>query len=347
MGIQQPPPLTAGLSLYAPSLHVRRRLPMLLNLADIPYQVQREALWIERRDVHRLQDLLDVLSSVERSELLAAPCEHAQAQPDALQTKRLEEWTLRLQTDWFFPATDHLQFHLQPIMDLRSGGVYGYEALVRADWHGELIDAGRLLNAAAAHGQSRAFDAQARRGAIRQAYPLLQAGEILSLNFAPGVVYNPDVCLQTTFQACRDVGADFRRLLFEVTESEAFPDLRLLQRILERYRAEGAQVALDDLGAGFTSLDYLEQLRPDVVKLDRALIRELHGGDPRVPLILALVRYAHDLGIRVVAEGVETEGEFRLVRELGVDYAQGFFLARPASQPAGLLGECLSAWQRP
>jgi EAL domain-containing protein (putative c-di-GMP-specific phosphodiesterase class I) len=309
--LQAPARFTGGLSLYSHSVHIRRRVPILLGLADIPYNVQGDALWIAPADLHRLSDLLDVLTYVERAALLAAPCPDPQSQSDAWQTARLEDWVLKLQTDWFYPASEHLVFHLQPIMDLRRGTVYGHEALVRAAWQGTLIGAGPLLQAAAAHGQSKAFDAQARRQAIRQVYPHLQPGEILSLNFAPDVVYKPDVCLQTTFQACRDVGADFTQLLFEVTQSEAFPDLCLLQRILERYRA---------------------------------LIHALHGSDARVPLILALIRYAHDLGIRVIAEGVETASEFRLIRELGADYAQGFFLARPAPTPAGLSRDCLAAW---
>ncbi|MPY66381.1 EAL domain-containing protein [Deinococcus sp. SDU3-2] len=256
----------------------------------------------------------------------------------------LERWVQRLSSDWFFGASGRLCFHLQPIVNLTGGEVYGYEALVRAEGEEGLIGAGALLQAAEAHGQSRAFDAQARRGAIRQTYPQLAPGQVLFINFAPGVVYNPDVCLQTTFQTCREVGADFSRLLFEVTESEAFPDLGLLRRILSRYRAEGAQVALDDLGAGHTSLTYLAELRPDVVKLDRALISGLHAHDRRTPLVLALIEYAHDLGIRVVAEGIETATELQMVRELGADYAQGHFLGRPAPAPAGVTPDAARLW---
>ncbi|MFB9995405.1 EAL domain-containing protein [Deinococcus oregonensis] len=259
----------------------------------------------------------------------------------------LEQWVRRLGSPWFQEASEHLQFHFQPIVQLSSGQVYGYEALVRAQWDGYFFGAGALLDAAAAHGQARAFDALARRSAILQGYPKLGADQVLFLNFAPGVIYNPDVCLQTTYAACREVGADLSRLLFEVIESEAFPDLRLLDRILERYRAEGAQVALDDLGAGHTSLTYLTELKPDVVKLDRALISGLHGSDPRVPLVSALVNYAHDLGIRVVAEGIETAQELHLITELGTDLAQGYYLGRPVPQPVGLSPQGAAHWTRP
>ncbi|MDP9766082.1 EAL domain-containing protein [Deinococcus enclensis] len=342
--LRPPDALPAGLYLHSPAHHVRQLLKRAMRDQGIPHQDSPAGVFLPHPDADILAALLGAFTPTERAELLAAPATTPGGPPDAWQASPLERWAQQLGTPWFFPAAEQLRFHLQPIADLRSGRVYGYEALVRADWQGDLIGAGPLLQAAAAHGQARAFDALARRGAIRQAYPHLKPGEVLFINFAPGVIYNPDVCLQTTFQACREVGADFSRLLFEVTESEAFPDLNLLQRILERYRAEGAQVALDDLGAGHTSLSFLDMLRPDIVKLDRALISGVRDDDPRVLLIQALIRYAHDLGIRVVAEGVETESELRLLKELGADYAQGYFLGRPAPVPGGLSAQSAGLW---
>lgn len=332
------------LSVHAASRHLQRRLALLLAAHELPLEVRDDAFVIASDAFGHLEQLLAGLSHTERSGVLALPW--MGGRPETWQVAPLEGWVQRLASGWFAGASGHLCFHLQPIVALGSGQVYGYEALVRAQWEGRLIGAGPLLQAAAAHGQTRGFDAQARRSAIRQAYPQLGPEEVLFINFAPGVVYNPDICLQTTFETCREVGADFSRLLFEVTESEAFPDLRLLGAILERYRAEGAQVALDDLGAGHTSLTYLSELRPDLVKLDRDLVRGLHGADPRVALVTALIHYAHDLGIRVVAEGIETVGELQMVADLGADYAQGYFLGRPAPGAAGLSAEAALHWTR-
>ena len=90
------------------------------------------------------------------------------------------------------------------------------------------------------------------------------------------------------------------------------------------------------MGSGHTSLLYLSALQPDYVKLDRGLLSGLSPDDPRVPLLGAMIRYAHDLGIRVIAEGVESRAELEIVHNLGADFAQGYFLARPAPRPAGL-----------
>lgn len=328
--------------LRARSPHLQRKLALLLAAHEVPVSQQNGAFAVTAEAFACLEPLLAALSQTERPDVLALPCSGGQLDP--WRVAPLEQWVRQLSSGWFEVASQHLHFHLQPIAELASGQVYGYEALVRAYREDEVIGAGALLQAAAAHGQSRAFDAYARRAAIQQVYPQLDSPQVLFINFAPGVVYDPAICLQTTFETCREIGADFSRLLFEVTESEAFPDLRLLRAILERYRAEGAQVALDDLRAGHTSLTYLSELRPDLVKLDRDLVRGLHAADPRVPLVSALIRYAHDLGIRVVAEGIETAEELQLVADLGSDYAQGYFLGRPTAQPSGLTAQAAAYW---
>ncbi|AZI44422.1 EAL domain-containing protein [Deinococcus psychrotolerans] len=256
----------------------------------------------------------------------------------------LHIWAERLDSHWFESATQNLVFYGQPIVEVRTGEVVAYEALVRARLGQELIGAGPLLKAAVAHDQLRAFDALARTTAIRQLYGKLESSQSLFINFSPGVIYNPDICLQTTFQACREVGADFSRLVFEITEGEDFPDLQLLRSILERYRREGARVALDDLGSGRTSLSYLAELKPDIVKLDRALIQGLEHSTPAFRLVRSLVEYAHDLGIQVVAEGIEEPEELAAVRETGVDLVQGYYLGRPAELLSGLSLKATDWW---
>ncbi|MBZ9751050.1 EAL domain-containing protein [Deinococcus sp. HMF7604] len=290
-----------------------------------------------------LRALLELAGPSAQTELLATPA-LTSGQPDPWAVRPLAVWLNRLETPWYADALKTLTFDLQPIVALGTGAVTGYEALVRAPHRGQRLGAGELLRAAESHGHLRAFDALARREAIRQATPQLTQDQQLFINFAPGVVYNPDVCLQTTFAACREAGADFGRLVFEVTESEQFPDLDMLRRILTRYRAEGARVALDDLGAGHTSLTYLAALRPDIVKLDRDLSANLHGNDPRVDLVAALIRYAHELEIEVVAEGIETVDVLKLVTALGADYAQGYVLGRPAPEPLPLRAEAAVLW---
>ena len=314
------------LLVQATSAHVRRRLSGLLGGAT-PYQ----GAYRLSGDDGALRALGAALSVAERAEVRVVPVREDQVL--FWEAQSLDACLSRLDSPWFARAAERLHFELQPIVRLAGGAVYGHEALVRAELEGRRFGAGALLDAAAAHGRARAFDARARVEAIGQAYPLLPAAQKLFINFAPGVVYNPRVCLATTFAACRAVGADFSRLVFEVTESEAFPDLALLGEILQAYRAQGARVALDDLGAGHTGLLYLRELRPDLVKLDRGLVVDLHPRDPRFALVGSLIAYAHALEIEVVAEGIETAAELEAVRALGADYAQGYLLGRPQRRP--------------
>lgn len=335
------PNTIVSFAVHAASRHLQQRLSVLLHVHEIPVQSFGQALKIELHDAARLRALLDGLTDVDQLGIYATPC--TTEGPEYWSVKPLRVWAERLETSWFEAATRNLVFFAQPIVELQAGRVVGYEALVRAQLDGTLIGAPALLGAAVAHDQMRAFDALARTTAIEQLYSRLDPSQSLFINFAPSVVYNPDICLQTTFQACRAVNADFSRLVFEITEGEAFPDLRLLKSILERYRQEGARVALDDLGSGHTSLSYLAELRPDIVKLDRGLVRGLHCSEPTFRLVRSLIEYAHDLGIQVVAEGIEQAEELAAVQEAGADLVQGYFLGRPAVDLKGLSPEA-SAW---
>ncbi|UWX63338.1 EAL domain-containing protein [Deinococcus rubellus] len=233
------------------------------------------------------------------------------------------------ETAWFPESLGTLHMAFQPVFDLGSGAVFGHEALVRAQLGERLIGAGELLSAALAHGGLHLFDRLARQLAIHQGAALTEGGGHLLINFMPGVVYDPEVCLGSTFAAGLENGIDPARLIFEVVETEAFPDLEVLQKVLDRYRREGMRVALDDLGAGHSSLIYLESLRPDLVKLDKSLLLGLTLADPRAELVDALIRYAHQLGVQVVAEGLETGADLAVAVALGADLGQGHRLGHP------------------
>ena len=323
-----------GLAVFARVRHVRHHLAQLLGERPELMRTQGDVLLLRGDLVPLLRQLGEALTYTQRQEARAAPwdgdtIDYANGAP-------LDVWADRLDSPWFSTAATAMYFMLQPIVALATGEVHGQEALVRGRIGERELSAGELLQAAAAHEQMAAFDARARSQAIVQAYPRLAGGERLFVNFSPTVVYDPEICLGATFRTCVETGADVRRLVFEVTEAHAFPDLTLLKGIVDRYRREGAAVALDDMGSGHTSLLYLDMLRPDYVKLDRGLLSGIHDGDPRVALVGAMIRYAHDLGIRVIAEGLETVTELEIVHALGADYAQGYFLARPAREPPPL-----------
>jgi len=224
-----------------------------------------------------------------------------------------------------------LMAYFQPIVDLRRGKVFAFEALMRAEIDGRLVAAGEIIDAARAHQATFQFDRLARIAAIRQGAEQIQSGEKLFINFSPSVIYDPAVCLRTTWEVADEVGFDPTSLVFEVVESEAFPDISHLRRILDAYRDKGAQMALDDLGSGHTALHYIDSLRPDLIKLDRNLLPT----DPErtnLSLLRGLVDYAHSHGIRVLAEGVETEAQKEIVTGLKMDYAQGWYFGRPAGE---------------
>ena len=149
------------------------------------------------------------------------------------------------------------------------------------------------------------------------------------INFNPPAIYDPVYCLRSAFHAAERAVIDPSRVIFEVVETVHVDDPDRLVDILAHYRQAGFRVALDDVGAGFSSLNLLVRLRPDIIKLDKALIRGVDRDPFRAAIAAKLLEAARELGVRTVAEGVETMGELEWLRAWGGDLVQGYLIARP------------------
>lgn len=226
-------------------------------------------------------------------------------------------------------VADGLTMAFQPIVDVRSRKIFAHEALVRgADGR----SAAEVLRDVDEKGRY-AFDQACRIVAIRTAANVQPPG-LLSINFLPNAVYNPEHCLQATFAAAAAVGWPLERVIFEVTEHEEIVDHDHLVGILRAYNAHGFLTAIDDFGAGFAGLNLLADFQPDLVKLDIGLVRGLPVSRPRQVIVRAMVDICAQLGIRPLAEGVETVDECHALADLGIDLQQGFLFARPATEAA-------------
>ena len=215
----------------------------------------------------------------------------------------------------------------QPIVDVCEGRVWGYEALVRgAD--GE--SAASVLNQLA-DDQLYRFDQAARVLAIETAGRLFDdPAARLSINFMPNAVYEPRACIQKSLAAARRASFPPRNLMFEFTENERIADPAHVETIVRAYKELGFWTALDDFGAGYAGLSLLARLQPDLIKVDMELVRDIDASQPKQAIVAGVAAIARQLGIALLAEGVETEAELIVLRAAGITLFQGYYFARPA-----------------
>jgi EAL domain-containing protein (putative c-di-GMP-specific phosphodiesterase class I) len=159
---------------------------------------------------------------------------------------------------------------------------------------------------------------------------LLEGAARLSINFLPNAVYEPKACIQLTLKTAQAIDFPTDRLIFEFTENEEMADPAHVGRIVDSYRLMGFGTALDDFGAGYAGLNLLARFRPDIIKLDMDLVRDLDASLPKRIIIDSVVKMCAQLGVGVIAEGIETQAELDALRALGVRFIQGFLFAKPA-----------------
>ena len=212
----------------------------------------------------------------------------------------------------------------QPIVDVQERRIAAHEALVR----GPNGEAAADVLAQVTNKNLYAFDQACRTRAIALASNLGMDCR-LSINFLPNAVYEPRACIRATLEAAAKTGFDPRRLTFEIVETEAIADTPHLLAIISEYRRHGFQVALDDFATGYSALARLADLKPDIVKLDRALIRDCDRDPIRLAIVAGMLSLGEAVGIQIIVEGVETAGEFEALRAAGARFMQGFYFARP------------------
>ncbi|WP_151705112.1 EAL domain-containing protein [Nitrincola alkalilacustris] len=222
----------------------------------------------------------------------------------------------------------------QPIIDVRNQQIFAQEALVRGE-QGE--SAGEVLGRISDK-NVHSFDQLCRVTAITTA-ARLGLDTRVSINFLPNAIYKPETCIARTLEAARKFSVPSHNIMFEVAEHERITSHSLLLEVFECYKAEGFLTAIDDFGQGYAGLNLLADFQPDYIKLDRQLISFIDQNRARQVIVKGIVSVAEELGIGVIAEGIEREEEHCFLVDQGVYLMQGYLYQRPALEQLMGIGQ--------
>lgn len=220
----------------------------------------------------------------------------------------------------------------QPIISLRNGEAFGYEALTRLPvnpWFGGPME---LFRYAEENGAVYRLDRVARELAIDGCLRL-GSDQKLFINVMAQIMEDPRFSPGRTISLLEEHHLSPRQVVFEITERNSIEDYPSVKRALEHYRSQGYRIAIDDVGAGYSSLQSIVELRPDYMKVDRSIIQHIHNDDVKEHILTTLQEVAGKIGSELIAEGIETGEELDKLVKMGVPYAQGYWLGRPAPFP--------------
>jgi EAL domain-containing protein (putative c-di-GMP-specific phosphodiesterase class I) len=224
--------------------------------------------------------------------------------------------------------------HYQPIVSLQTGEVFAVEALVRWE-HPErgLLDPDEFVPMAEESGLVIPMGEQVLREACLRAKEWQEAHPrtpplVMSVNLSARQLSRPDLA-ETVEGIVKETGLEGSCLTLDVTETIYVRTLAGNTETLDRLRDLGARISIDDFGVGYSSLAYLKRLPADAIKIDRSFVRGLGVDVEDTAIVHMIIELAHTLGLEVIAEGVESEGQATLLREMGCDMAQGYHFSKP------------------
>jgi EAL domain-containing protein (putative c-di-GMP-specific phosphodiesterase class I) len=217
----------------------------------------------------------------------------------------------------------------QPIMDLQSGGIHGFEALSRGPAGTQQHSPLNLFDAANETDLVFELDRHCRRRALRTAREL-PSPHRLFINVVPASMYDPDFQGASLITLLEGLGLSPARIALEVSEKYAINNYMLFVEALETFRQLGFSIAVDDIGAGHSGLENIAHLQPRYLKFDMQLVRDIDKNPIKREMARALKTFADKMDSQIIAEGIEREDEQKACADLGIDFGQGYLLARPA-----------------
>lgn len=233
-------------------------------------------------------------------------------------------------------ALEYIDYAFQPIVNIYSGECYGYEALLRGFDRAGFATIQALLDAAASQHVLHQVDLQLREIAVRKFTAISNGRTKLFFNLDNRLLSSGDYASGETMQLLARYGLPRECICFEISEKhEIFPGAKITD-LLTVYRRQGFRIAVDDFGAGFSGLKLLYIAEPDFLKIDHFFVKEIAKDSRKRLFVSSIVNIAHIIGSQVIAEGVETEAEYKACRDIGCDFIQGFLVARPILEFAPL-----------
>ena len=226
---------------------------------------------------------------------------------------------------------DRIEAFLQPIINVQNNEVIAFEVLVRIRDGETIIPAGEFIEVAEELGMAKELDREVfRKGLAHYAVIAKKNPQIkIFFNLFPRSFNDLD-WVHGIPELVRSVGVPCESIVLEITEREALPNLTQVRAVIEELRTTGISVALDDFGSGFSSFLYLKYLSIDYVKIEGSFVRNMVADERDRIIVEQINSMAHQFGLKTVAEFVEDEMTAKMLAEIGVDYAQGYYYGRPA-----------------
>jgi EAL domain-containing protein (putative c-di-GMP-specific phosphodiesterase class I)/GGDEF domain-containing protein/CBS domain-containing protein len=217
----------------------------------------------------------------------------------------------------------------QPVIDLKNNIIFGHEGLIRGPVNSDLHAPLELFKAAREYKVAYEIEHLSRQ-IVLELFASQQHSGKLFINISPEILVQPGSSRGATLAYIHKLGLNPNNVIIELTESSPTFDYVLLRQAVDHYRSLGFEIAIDDLGEGFSSLRLWSELRPDYVKIDKHFIQGIDTDPIKLEFVRSIQQIAENSGGKVIAEGIETQTQLAMIKDLGVAYGQGYFLGRPA-----------------